>query len=85
MGDLLESLKNLILFVVWWLNLGQYRLERDQGSPVEGVKPYLRGVLHLKCDQTVCSPIVASYRYNERADSFVQIFAYSPLVAIVRH
>ena len=39
MGDLLGSLTKLHTVVVRWLNWGQYRLEGNQGSPVEGFKP----------------------------------------------
>ena len=39
MGDLLGSLTKPHTVVVRWLNWGQYRLEGDQGSPVEGFRP----------------------------------------------
>ena len=39
MGDLLGSLTKPHTAVVRWLNWGQYQLEGDQGSPVEGFRP----------------------------------------------
>ena len=39
MDDLLGSLIKPHTVIVRWLNWGQYRLEKDQGSPVEGVRP----------------------------------------------
>ena len=45
MGDLLGSLTKLHTVVVRWLNWGQYRLEGNQGSPVEGVRPCPVGVV----------------------------------------
>ena len=39
MGDLLGSLTKPHTVIVRWLNWGQYRLEGNQGSLVEGVRP----------------------------------------------
>ena len=44
MGNLLESLRKPHTVVVRWLNWGQYRLEGDQGSLVEGIRPCPKGV-----------------------------------------
>ena len=56
MGDLLGSLTKPHTVIVWWLNWGQYRLEGDQGSLVEGVRPC------LVRDATFC---LWKRRYNE--------------------
>ena len=45
MGDLLGSLTKPHTVVVRWLNWGHYRLERNQGSPVEGFRPCPVGVV----------------------------------------
>ena len=65
MGDFLGSLTKPHIFVVQWLNCGQYRLEKDQGSPVEGLRPYPVGgvtvvsepVLNRKCANEYVGPL----------------------------
>ena len=72
MGDLLGSLIKPDTIIIWWLNWEQYWLERDQGCPVEGIKP----------DKPVGERYKCLYKFYTNKTMYINLSIHNTFISI---